>query len=704
MSNPADASIDKSGKKFAPKAPTRRAPAPAPASTQNSARPSAERQLNSQTPQPQSLQRPIASSPTPSPSISLPNTTSTQQPAAAALAKASLRNGATPIPIPSRRTPALKHTSPAPVVPQKRPSSPLQSSRQLTPISQPVVNDSRAPELPGPVPTLSKNNPKPTGSDTASIHSSAGLPSGSFAQTAGVDVPVPATKRRRIEKPLEQSRTEYSSAPIANANIPIPSTELNEVAAESSSNTLTPAISKSAANSKKPRLFALEKRKKQIADAAAEVVADATRASSAKAKKPRKNAKGKGIQRDESTTARTLAEAAQSPSQAEENIAPAKAKRKYTKRKTRQSIEDTAAEIVADAVQGSSKDSKKRGRRGKRAPTPEGAETIQITPSEVRMMDLCRDGGTGRKSEREKELEEVEQADFIRKKQRQLKEVMAEADPESQTTPLESTESRQERLAHQREQEESVAHNVPNTIIVNGQIQIDETSLEIDRHAAAALERNAEQLDAVDETDMTRKINSSTWLKRDQSGGWNEMLTEKFYDGLRMFGTDFEMISKMFPGRTRHKIKLKFCKEEKFNGDRIKATLLGEKKAVNLPELEKMAGTEFDDPEELERDLEEDRIRLQEETAAEKQAMDEAKRERQEQIAAEQAAAENDSSAKENRRGKGKKKGSKRKGEKGEKGEKTTSRKKDKQAPQRATSASGGDVLGEVAEVSGLET
>ena len=251
-------------------------------------------------------------------------------------------------------------------------------------------------------------------------------------------------------------------------------------------------------------------------------------------------------------------------------------------------------------------------------------------------------------------------------------------------------------MARQREQEESVAHNVPNTIIVNGQIQIDETSLEIDRHAAAALERNAEQLDAIDETDMTRKVNSATWLKRDKSGGWNEMLTERFYDGLRMFGTDFEMISKMFPGKTRHKIKLKFCKEEKVNGERIKATLLGEKLAVDLPELEKMAGTEFDDPAELEKDLEEDRMRLQEETMAEKQAMDEAKRERQEQIAAEQAAAENDSSAKENRRGKGKKKGSKRK--KSEKAERSASRKKNKPA-QTVAGTAGGDVLGELAEV-----
>lgn len=514
-----------------------------------------------------------------------------------------------------------------------------------------------------------------------------------------MDVSVPTPKRRRIEKSPEQSRIQQPRAPTANANVPIPSTETHEIVVESSSNASAPAVSKTSARTKKPRLSTQEKRKQQIADAAAEVVADATRTTSAKAKKSRKNAKGKGIRKDERATARTSAEATQGlPSQAEEDVAPAKAKRRYTKRSRQRTIEDAAAEIVEDAVRGSSKDPKKRGRRRKRAPTPEGAETTQITPSEVRMMDLCRDGGTGRKSEMEKELEELERAQFIRKKQRQLKEVMGEAELENQATPLESTEVRQERLAREREQDENVAHNVPNTIIVNGQIQIDETSLEIDRHAAAALERNAEQLDAVDETDMTRKVNSATWLKRDKSGGWNEMLTERFYDGLRMFGTDFEMISKMFPGRTRHKVKLKFCKEEKVNGHRIKATLLGENLAVDLPELEKMAGTEFDDPEELEKDLEEDRIRLQEEIAAEKQAMDEAERERQEQIAAEQAAAENDSSAKENRRGKAKRKGPKRKkGEKGEKGEKINARRKKKQA-QRAASASGGDVLGELAE------
>ena len=565
-------------------------------------------------------------------------------------------------------------------------------------MSKPVIDTRRTPNHSGLVSKPNETSLKRTGNFEVQVPvpSSAGLQSGPFEEISSTDIPVPALKRRRLEDRLEPNRRGESCDPKSTGNVPISSTETNETVAEPLSKDLLPAVSKSSAKAKKSRLSAQEKRKQQIADAAAEVIADATEIRSAKGKKPKKSAKGKVIQRGESAIVGAPVGTTQKPpSQGKEGTVPARAERKYTPKRVRQSIEDAAAEVVEDAVRGLSKDSKKRNGRRKRESTPEGAETIQITPSKIRMMDLCRDGGIGRKSEMGKELEELERADFIRKKQRQLKEVMGDAEPESQGTPIESTEVRQDRLARQREQEGSVAHNVPNTIIVNGEIQIDETSLEIDRHAAAALERNAEQLDAVDETDMTRKINSATWGKRDKSGGWNEMLTERFYDGLRMFGTDFEMISKMFPGRTRHKIKLKFCKEEKVNGDRIKATLLGEKLAVDLPELEKMAGTEFDDPEELEKDLEEDRIRLEEETAAEKQTMDDAKRERQEQIAAEQAAAENDSSAKENQRGKGKGKGSRRKrGDRGEKGEKSTSTKRDKQS-QTAAAASGGDVLGE---------
>ena len=631
--------------------------------------------------------------------MSLPQSALTPKPVAVVLAKAPRRDEATPIPTPSQATSALKHTPPAPPVPQERPSSPRETSRRHTPISLSISDSSPASKPSAPLPTPNESGPKQSGQIDARASSSAELRNSSIAGTTSKDNARIASKSRTLDTSPGQSRTEEPHSQIVNA-IPIPSTERNGNVTEPTNDNLTPAVSRVREKAKRSRGSAQEKRKQQIADAAAEVVADATRSPSARANRSRKYAKGNGIPRNESATSSTPAEATQNlPSQGKENATPAKAKRKYTKRKQGQSVEEAAARLVEAAVQGLSNDSNMRGRKRKRAPTPESAETIQITPSEVKMMDLCRDGGTGRKSEREKELEELGRAEFIRKKQTQLNEVMGDAELEIQATPLESTETRQEQLVSQREKEDNVAHNVPNTIIVNGQIQIDESSLEIDRHAAAALERNLEQLDAIDETDMTRKVNSATWLKRDQSGGWNEMLTERFYDGLRMFGTDFEMISKMFPGRTRHKIKLKFCKEERINGDRIKATLLGEILAVDLPELEKMAGTEFDDPKELEKDLEEDRIRLEEETAAEKQAMDDAKRERQEQIALEQAAAENDSSAKENRRGKGKKKRSNH--TRGEKSKRSASRKKDRLAQKAAST--GGDGHRELAEASRVE-
>ena len=476
------------------------------------------------------------------------------------------------------------------------------------------------------------------------------------------DIEARAAKRRRVEEIPHESRDMLTLAPEASANVPIPTTESSEAVAGAQ---VGASMNSASVSATKPQLSAQAKRTQQIRDAANEVVADATRTSSAKARKSRKSAKGKAAQGPEGSISGVVAgPSTESTGQPDPSAANSKTKRNNTKRKSKQSIQDAAAEVVENAMQRSSKDPKKRGR--KRAVTPEGAETVVISPSKMRMSDLCTDTRTGRKSGREKDLEEFEKAEFVRKKQRELQELMGQNESESQREASETAEARLERLGRQREREESVANNVPNTIIVNGVIMIDDASLYIDRHAEAAAERDVEQLETVDETDMTRKVNSASWLKRDKSGGWNELLTQRFYDGLRMFGTDFEMISKMFPGRTRHKIKLKFVKEEKLNYEKIKATLLGEKIPVDLPELEKMAGVEFDDPKELEKDMEEDRKRLEEETFAEKQAMDDARREREEEIAAERAAGGEESSAKENRRGKTKrKKKEKRKDSKG---------------------------------------
>ena len=309
------------------------------------------------------------------------------------------------------------------------------------------------------------------------------------------------------------------------------------------------------------------------------------------------------------------------------------------RRPRKRALQDAAAEIVEDAVQGVAKDQRKRGRKSKRAGTPEDAENIKIAPSETKMGELCCDGRIGRKSVRERELREMDRAAYVKKKQRELQEVVGQAVFPNGGGSVEPASSRERPEGHQREQEEEVALNVPNTIIVNGQIQIDEESLQIDRHAAAAAVRNMEELEPIDENDLSRKVTSGSWLKRDHSGGWNEILLDRFYLGLRMFGTDFEMISKMFPGKTRHAIKLKFCKEERLDYPRIKAALTGEKVPVVLEEYEKLTGTEYEDPEELDRLMEEDRKKLEEEQAAEKQAMDDAAREREVQAAKEREAA-----------------------------------------------------------------
>lgn len=723
-----DLRTDKSGKKFAPKAPARR-PA-APASTEASARPSVDRQIQSQTPQPQQAPHRAVAFPTPSEPLRPP--VSAQQLAAATPA-ATARDGettaipapphilpassssaphdrATPLPTPDQSTLAHHRTSPASVVSQKQPSGPNQSHHleATGQTAQPshLAGPARRSTAPG-EPNLLYSDFSCTGKHGSgfgkdTISNAPGLLSTitpSSVHALQEDTPAPAAKRRRVEKPGPTNHVVQSSASGADANIPLPITESNEVVTGKSTDAGRGSTIPRPANDRKQSVSTQAKRMQRIENEEAASVTDATRSTSAKAKRPKQNPKGKGIQRDgDEASGAAQGAAPDADAQVEQDAASAKSKRK---KKTTQIIQDAAAAVVEEAVQGLTRNPKKRGRRSRqRVATPEGADTMVIAPSMVKMSDLCKDNGTGRRSEREKEIVEFERAEHLRKKQKQLQEVMGQVEPHSERGPLESADDRlgeSERLARQRERDEGVAQNVPNTIIVNGQIQIDEDSLQIDRHAAAAAARADEATESIDENALTRKVNSASWLKRDKSGGWNELLTERFYEGLRMFGTDFQMISNMFPGRTRHKIKLKFVKEEKLNHDKIKATLLGKKIPVDLPEFEKMTGVEFDDPEELERDMEEDRKRLEEETLEEKEEMDNARKERDEQIAAERAVAGEESSAKENQRGKNKR----RKGEK-HRGKKGGSRKTENHLNREASSG-GANVLGEIREALGFE-
>ena len=96
------------------------------------------------------------------------------------------------------------------------------------------------------------------------------------------------------------------------------------------------------------------------------------------------------------------------------------------------------------------------------------------------------------------------------------------------------------------------------------------TNEEFQKKRASAPESNTELFQ---ELPSNGRINAASFRKRSANGRWNEEDTNKFYTLLRQFGTDFELISNIFPGRNRKQIKNKFKKEEKTNPARINEAL-----------------------------------------------------------------------------------------------------------------------------------
>lgn len=245
--------------------------------------------------------------------------------------------------------------------------------------------------------------------------------------------------------------------------------------------------------------------------------------------------------------------------------------------------------------------------RKKREPTPEGAETVEILPNVVKMSELCKDLRTGKKSKRETELRKIDQAEEERKKQG--------------GTPGPGTGTPVKQIEPESENSEKPIDWKPQSgpimRIVNGEIVLDNTSLQVDRHADAA--RAAGDLEDVVESSFTRKINQASYGKRTKTETWDEEMTDLFYRGLRIFGTDFMVISKMFPGRSRRQIKLKFNNEERRDPQRIKETLMGPTEAMDIATYSEMTNTVYDDPKIVQQELDDEKKRIESQHAKEKE-------------------------------------------------------------------------------------
>lgn len=101
----------------------------------------------------------------------------------------------------------------------------------------------------------------------------------------------------------------------------------------------------------------------------------------------------------------------------------------------------------------------------------------------------------------------------------------------------------------------------PQLRIVDGKIEIDKSSLII------AQVTEEVHRDVVHEN--RTHITSGTYLKKSPSERWTNEEIETFYKAIRQCGTDFSLVERFFPNRTRRQIKNRYKKEEKTNPSKI---------------------------------------------------------------------------------------------------------------------------------------
>jgi transcription factor TFIIIB component B'' len=276
-----------------------------------------------------------------------------------------------------------------------------------------------------------------------------------------------------------------------------------------------------------------------------------------------------------------------------------------------------------------SRKSKKSRKTRQRAETPDESETVTIVPSVVTMFELAaRDRRTGMKSERERKMKLIDW-DLVKARREEEERRLANerGRRRNATTPnpeeydeddnIENEEDLDAALSRVAARNQAKRKQGIRIRVVNGEHVIDEQSQRVDRHALANEDLDA--LEEVEEEELTQQFNSHTYVhlkRRDPAervpskDRWDTGSTEKFYECLARFGTDFMIISKMFPGRTRRQIKAKFVREERANLARIQDALKGEQESERLPwdlEVFRMGAglelSEFKDPREVEAEL-----------------------------------------------------------------------------------------------------
>lgn len=130
----------------------------------------------------------------------------------------------------------------------------------------------------------------------------------------------------------------------------------------------------------------------------------------------------------------------------------------------------------------------------------------------------------------------------------------------------------------------------------DGNIDINAESTIVHRTSLNAFERIREETNRFE-----RPVISNTYSKRKHTDKWDEQEDMEFFSALSTWGTDFSMISSLFPHRTRKQIKSKYNLEEKKRPELVDLALR-RKLPKNLMEYEQEAGIKLNTIDEFEKE------------------------------------------------------------------------------------------------------
>ena len=268
----------------------------------------------------------------------------------------------------------------------------------------------------------------------------------------------------------------------------------------------------------------------------------------------------------------------------DQQLAASRSKRRRRKKKAQPAA--TESGIEADTRPGTDGEQQSDSSDSESDP-----ELHEIDPGATSMFDVSYNKKYGKTSEREKKMAEIDWVEVARKR-RETNDRLILAAQQAPTNEevRETTEGQSGTAEPPPPQQEGTASLAGVRFrIVNGTIVEDESTLTIDRQAAAHAEAE-DQAPVEEENDLTQRINRLTWIndrRRDladrvpnwkrKSDPWTEEETDKFYEHLASFGTDFFIISTMLPPKTRRQIKAKFIREERLDPKRMNDALLGRK-------------------------------------------------------------------------------------------------------------------------------